>query len=257
MKILIKLGGTLLESEETRRALCEQIAAAQAAGHQTVVVHGGGKRLSRYLKDQGVESEFVNGFRVTAPEIMDAVLRIFAGSVNHHLVAELGRAGAKAIGLSGIDAGLVEATQLSPELGAVGKVSKVNPEPLDLLTGAGYVPTVACVAGGADGAIYNVNGDQMAAACAGGFAADQMIYLTDVEGVLDAEQKLIPWLTIQGALDLIDQGVAEGGMEAKLRAAISSIEQGTRHVRVAAGASPNVIGRLLAGEKVGTDMVAG
>ena len=111
MKILIKLGGTLLESEETRRALCDQIAAAQAAGHQTVVVHGGGKRLSRYLKEQGIESEFVNGFRVTAPEIMDAVLRIFAGSVNHHLVAELGRAGAKAIGLSGIDAGLVEAVR--------------------------------------------------------------------------------------------------------------------------------------------------
>ncbi len=257
MKILIKLGGTLLESEETRRELCEQIAAAQEAGHQTVVVHGGGKRLSRYLEDQGVESEFRNGLRVTAPEIMDAVLRIFAGSVNHRLVAELGRAGAKAIGLSGIDAGIVEAVQLSPELGAVGKVSKVNPAPLDLLTSEGYVPTVACVAGGADGEIFNVNGDQMAAACAGGFKADQMIYLTDVAGVLDGNQALIPSLTIQGALDLIEQGVAQGGMEAKLRAAISSIEQGTKHVRVAAGAEPDVIGRLLAGEALGTDMVAG
>ena len=130
MKLLIKLGGTLLESDETRQAVCRQIAGAQAAGHQTVVVHGGGKRLSRYLEDQGIESEFRNGFRVTAPEIMDAVLRIFCGSVNHHLVAELGRAGAKPIGLSGIDAGIVQAVQLAPELGAVGQVSRVNPAPL-------------------------------------------------------------------------------------------------------------------------------
>jgi len=256
LKLLIKLGGTLLESDETRQSLCKQIAGAQAAGHQTVVVHGGGKRLSRYLEDQGIESEFRNGFRVTAPEIMDAVLRIFCGSVNHHLVAELGRAGAKAIGLSGVDAGIVEAVQLSPELGAVGQVSKVNAAPLDLLTEAGYLPTIACVAGGADGAIYNVNADQMAAACAGGFKADQMIYLTDVAGVLDGENKLFPSLTIAGALKLIEDGVARGGMEAKLRAAISSIEDGAKRVRVAAGAEPDVIPRLLAGEPLGTEMVA-
>ncbi len=256
MKLLIKLGGTLLESDETRQALCAQIAAAQAAGHQTVVVHGGGKRLSRYLEKQGVQSEFRHGFRVTAPEIMDAVLRIFCGSVNHHLVAELSKAGAKAIGLSGIDAGIVRAEQLDPELGAVGKVSSVNSEPFDLLTSSGYLPTVACVAGGSDGAIYNVNADQMAAACAGGFRADQMIYLTDVAGVLDANHELVPSLTITGALDLIEQGVARGGMEAKLRAAISSIEQGAGRVRIAAGAEPDIITKLLAGEPFGTALAA-
>ena len=147
--------------------------------------------------------------------------------------------------------------QLAPELGAVGQVSRVNPAPLDLLTEAGYLPTIACVAGGADGAIYNVNADQMAAACAGGFKADQMIYLTDVAGVLDAEQTLIPSLTIAGALKLIEDGVARGGMEAKLRAAISAIEDGSERVRVAAGAEPGVIPRLLAGEPLGTQMVAG
>lgn len=256
MKLLIKLGGTLLEQQETRQSLCEQIAGAQAAGHQTVVVHGGGKRLSRYLEKQGVSSEFRHGFRVTAPEIMDAVLRIFAGSVNHHLLAELGKAGAQAIGLSGIDAGIVQAVQLSPDLGAVGKVSRVNAAPFELLTGEGYVPTVACIAGGADGEIFNVNADQMAAACAGGFRADLMIYLTDVAGVLDGDGKRIPSLTVQGAEELIEAGVARGGMEAKLRAAISSIEQGAGRVRVAAGAEPDVILRLLAGESLGTEIVA-
>jgi acetylglutamate kinase len=141
-------------------------------------------------------------------------------------------------------------------LGAVGKVSKVNAAPLDLLTQAGYLPTIACVAGGAEGAIFNVNADQMAAACAGGFKADRMIYLTDVAGVLNGEHKLIRSLTIATALRLIEDGVARGGMEAKLRAAISSIEDGAERVRVAAGAEPDVIARLLAGESLGTEIVA-
>ncbi len=261
MKLLIKLGGTLLESEETRRALCAQIAAAQAAGAQVVVVHGGGKRLSRYLQEQGFESEFRHGFRVTPPAILDAVLRIFAGSVNHHLVAELVRAGAKAVGLSGIDAGLVQASQLAADLGAVGRVERVEPALLDLLTGNGYLPTVACIAGsvgdaGNDaGAIYNVNADQMAAACAGGFQADQLVYLTDVGGVLDADRNPLPRLSIDDAEQLIAEGTASGGMEAKLRAAASALTQGADEVRIAAGAEPRVLTRLLDGESLGTALV--
>ena len=184
MKLLIKVGGTLLENDETRRSLAEQLAARAASGDRTVVVHGGGKRLSRYLQKQGVESEFRNGLRVTPREIMDAVLRIYSGEVNHRFLAELGAAGARAVGLSGVDAGMVRAVQLDPELGAVGRVEEVNPAVLDLLTEAGYLPLVACVAGGAQGAIFNVNADQMAAACGDGFQADELIFLTDVAGVL-------------------------------------------------------------------------
>ena len=262
MKLLIKLGGTLLESAETRRALCGQIAAAQRADNHVVVVHGGGKRLSRYLQEQGFESEFRHGFRVTPPAILDAVLRIFAGSVNHNLVAELVRAGAKAVGLSGVDAGLVSASQLSVDLGAVGRVDTVDPALLELLTAGGYLPAVACIAGGAPGstdagAIYNVNADQMAAACAGGFQADQLIYLTDVSGVLDAEQRPIARLSVEDASKLIDQGVARGGMEAKLRAAISALKQGADEIRIAAGAEPDALTRLLRGEPLGTAMARG
>ena len=168
---------------------------ARARGAELVVVHGGGKQMTRFLAERGIESRFVNGLRVTTPETVDAVLKIFAGSVNHELVASLNRAGAPAVGLSGIDALLVEAEQMDPALGAVGRVTRSNPALLHLLTAHGYLPVVACVAGGRDGHIYNVNADQMAVACAAAFGADRLIFLTDVEGVLDAQKRLCPVLS--------------------------------------------------------------
>ena len=257
MKLLIKLGGSLLEDEAGRRALAAQIASQASAGHRTVIVHGGGKRLSRYLERGGYRSEFRHGFRVTPPEILDAVLRIFAGEVNHHLVAELQREGARAVGLSGIDAGLVQAVQIDPDLGAVGRVERVDAAVLDLLTGEGFLPTVACIAGGENGEIFNVNADQMAVACAAGFAAEQLIFLTDVDGVLDENKNLLPHLTPADAENLIASGVAQGGMEAKLRAAMAGLEQGVARVRIAAGKEPNVIARLLRDEALGTTLERG
>src|SRR5215471_13214710 len=142
MRILIKLGGTLLDNIESRTRLAREIAG---------LVHGGGKQMTRFLTERGVESKFVNGLRVTTPEVIDAVLKVFAGSVNHELVASLNRSGALAVGLSGIDAFLVEAEQMDPELGAVGRVTGSNPALLHLLTANGYVPVVACVAGDRQG----------------------------------------------------------------------------------------------------------
>ncbi len=255
MKLLIKIGGTLLEAAESRTALAAQAVELVAQGHRTVLVHGGGKRLSRYLDEAGFESEFRNGLRVTPPEILDAVLRIYAGSVNHHFLAELGAAGARAVGLSGIDAGMVRASQLDPELGAVGKVEHVDPALLDLLTGGGYLPVVACVAGGAGGAIYNVNADQMAAGCGAGFAADELIFLTDVGGVLDGDGKPLPRMSRADAEALIASGVAHGGMEAKLTAAMSAVRSGAERIRIVCGAEPRILPRLLAGEQIGTTLV--
>ncbi len=119
MKILIKIGGTLLDSEESRNRLAGEIAAAAAEGHQVVVVHGGGKQMTRFLAERGVESRFIDGLRVTTPETIDAVLKVFAGSVNKQLVAALIASGARAVGLTGIDARLVEAVPLRAELGAL------------------------------------------------------------------------------------------------------------------------------------------
>ncbi len=255
MKLLVKLGGTLLESAESRNSLALQLKALVDAGHRVVVVHGGGKRLSRYLSTLEHESEFRNGLRVTPPETLDAVLRVLAGSVNHHLVAELQKAGAKAVGLSGIDAGLVRAVQMDPELGAVGKVESVDASLLELLTARGYLPTVACIAGGDDGAIFNVNADQMAAGCARGFGVDRVIFLTDVGGVLDAEQARIPTLTCAESEDLISSGVAQGGMEAKLRSAMAAVAGGIKSVSIVAGTEPDILARVLAGEDTGTTLL--
>lgn len=255
MKLLVKLGGTLLDSAESRDALARQIAAAANAGHEITVVHGGGKQMTRYLTERGIESTFVGGLRVTTPETVDAVLKVFAGTVNHELVASLNRAGALAVGLSGIDSFLVEAEQMDPALGAVGRVTKCNPALLTLLTANGYVPVVACVAGDRQGQVYNVNADQMAVACAAGFGAAQLIFLTDVEGVMDADKRVQPLLDARASRQLIADGVATGGMQAKLNAALSALEAGVAQVRIAPGAAAGILDRILAGEQVGTRMV--
>ena len=257
MKLLVKLGGTLLDAAESRDALAAQIAAARQRGVDLVVVHGGGKQMTRYLAERGIESRFVGGLRVTTPETLDAVLKIFAGSVNHELVASLNRAGALAVGLSGIDALLAEAEEMDPALGAVGRVTRSNPALLHLLAGGGYVPVVACVAGDRQGRVYNVNADQMAVACAAAFGAERLVFLTDVEGVLDGEKRIRRVLTAADSRQLIAAGIATGGMQAKLNAALDALAGGVGRVRIAPGAAPDVLARVLEGEEIGTEMILG
>lgn len=257
MKVLVKLGGTLLDAAESRHSLAGQLAEARGHGVELVVVHGGGKQMTRYLAERGIESTFVGGLRVTTPETLDAVLKIFAGSVNHELVASLNRAGALAVGLSGIDALLAEAEEMDPALGAVGRVMQCNPALLHLLVDGGYVPVVACVAGDRQGRVYNVNADQMAVACAVAFGAERLVFLTDVEGVLDSEKRIRRVLTAAESRELIADGVATGGMQAKLNAALDALAGGVGRVRIAPGTTPNVLARVLASEKIGTEMILG
>lgn len=257
MKVLVKLGGTLLDAPESRDSLAVQLAEARARRVELVVVHGGGKQMTRYLADRGIESRFVGGLRVTTPETLDAVLKVFAGSVNHELVASLNRAGALAVGLSGIDAFLVEAEEMDPALGAVGRVTQSNPALLHLLVGAGYLPVVACVAGDRQGRVYNVNADQMAVACATAFGASRLVFLTDVDGVLDGDRRLRAVLTAEESRGLISGGIATGGMQAKLNAALAALAGGVEQVRIAPGAAPHVLARILEGEEIGTKMTVG
>ena len=256
MKLLIKLGGTLLDSADSRHRLAQEITAAAADPNtQIVVVHGGGKQMTRFLAERGVESRFVNGLRVTTPEIIDAVLKVFAGSVNAELVTAFRAAGARPVGLSGLDAGLVDAEQLSPDLGQVGKPVRSDARLLDLLTKHSYLPVVACVAGDDQGNVYNVNADQMAVACAASFSADSLLFITDVEGVRDKDGSVRPKLTCQQARMLIQEGVATGGMQAKLEAAMDALDKGVRQVLIAPGAMPGVVPRLLDHEDIGTRLV--
>jgi acetylglutamate kinase len=193
--------------------------------------------------------------RVTTPEILDAVLKVFAGTVNHQLVAAFVAAGVSAVGLSGMDALLAEAEQMSPELGFVGRPVRSNPALLRLLTENGYLPVVACVAGDRLGNFYNVNADQMAVVCAGAFGAAKLLFLTDVDGVKDGQGRVLPRLSPADAQALIDSGVASGGMRAKLEAASAALQQGVGQVAIAPGAEPGIVGHLLRGESAGTTLI--
>jgi len=255
VRVLIKLGGTLLDAEESRTRLAREIAEACTPDRQIVVVHGGGKQMTRFLAERGVESRFVNGLRVTTPDVIDAVVKVFRGSVNASLVTAFRAAGARPVGLSGLDAGLVDAEVLNPELGLVGRPVHSDTRLLDVLTAAGYLPVVACVAGDAQGAIYNVNADQMAVACAASFGVEKLLFLTDVDGVRNGEGAIEPRLTVAQARALIEQGVATGGMQAKLEAASAALAQGVGEVSIAPGAAPGIVLQLLLGERRGTCLV--
>ena len=254
MRVVIKLGGTLLDDAGSRARLAREVTTA-AARESVVVVHGGGKQMTRFLAERGVESRFVNGLRVTTPEVLDAVVKVFAGSVNAELVMALRAAGANPVGLSGLSAGLVDAVQLDPALGHVGRPAQSNGRLLEILVREKYLPVVACVAGDANGAIFNVNGDQMAVACAAGFHAERLVFLTDVDGVRDASGHTAPRLTVAEAQALIRAGVATGGMQAKLESAMAALSQGLEEVLIAPGAVPGIVEQALGDSAAGTRMV--
>jgi acetylglutamate kinase len=256
VKALIKIGGSLLDDAASRHDLARQIAAIAGSGVHVTVVHGGGKQMTRFLEERGIESNFVRGLRVSTEETIDAVLKVLAGSVNTQLSAALGAAGARTVGLTGIDSGVAIADQLDPELGFVGRVTSSDPALLNTLTTAGYMPVVACVAGGANGQVYNVNGDSMAVAVASAWKADRLVFLTDVPGVLDATKTILPQLTIEDCRKLITGGIATGGMQAKLDAATTAVSHGVSEVRIVRGSDTDIVTRMFAGENAGTRIIA-
>jgi acetylglutamate kinase len=255
VKALIKLGGTLLDAPESRSRLACEISRAAANGLEAVIVHGGGKQMTRYLTERGVESRFVNGLRVTTSEVLDAVLKVLAGSVNQELVAALVACGASAVGLSGMDALLTEARPISEELGFVGKPVRSDPKLLQALIQLKYLPVVACVAGDMQGHFYNVNADQMAVSVASALGVDKLLFLTDVDGVRGADNRICPMLDPDQCRHLIDSGVATGGMQAKLESAAEALRAGIAEVVIAPGAAPDIVAKLLAGEALGTRLV--
>ncbi len=255
MRILVKLGGTLLDEQSSLARLAGELAELHGQGIELAVVHGGGRQMTRFLAERGMESRFVNGLRVSSPEVIDALLMVLAGRLNHTLVAALVGAGARAVGLSGIDGLLVEAEPLDPALGAVGRPQRWNTELLPLLATHGYLPVVACLAGDRQGNVYNVNADQMAVACAAAFGAERLLLLTDVNGVRDQSGNVVGTLDWRGASRLIQDQVATGGMLAKLKAAHQALEQGIAEIRILPGAEPRLMERVLRGEALGTRLV--
>jgi acetylglutamate kinase len=245
MRLLIKIAGALLENEENVQRIARQIAELARAGHEMLVVHGGGKIFTATLARMGIESRFVNGLRVTDRETRDVAVMVFGGLLNKRLAGAISLAGQQAVGISASDAAcfLAEPMQIDENersLGFVGYLTGVNLDFLRAQWRAGVVPVASCLGLGADGEIYNINADHMAAACAEFLNADQLIYLTDVAGVLDGE-KVLSTVTCQEIEQLVQSRVVSGGMVLKLEAAKRALEGGVREVRIVGGASPEAL----------------
>ncbi|MBV9443712.1 MAG: acetylglutamate kinase [Acidobacteriaceae bacterium] len=251
MKVLIKVGGTLLDEPESRARIARQLAEI-AREYELVVVHGGGRQMTRYLEERGIQSRFVDGLRVSDEPVIDAILKVIAGSVNKQLVLAITSAGESAVGISGVDGLLTRAVQLDPALHAVGRPEKTEGRLLNLLVNAGHIPVIACIAGDAQGNVYNVNADQKAVSCALGWRADKLLFLTDVSGVKNQHGEVVPRLSPAEAHELIESGIATAGMRAKLDAALIALDSGLQEVLIASGQEPAVCTRLLAGDELGT-----
>ncbi len=253
MRLTLKLGGSILEDESVRKSILAQISGLHAAGHEIILVHGGGKSLNRRLSQLGITSRFVNGLRVTDPTTLDVALMVLAGEVNKRLVLELNEAGTCCAGICGLDASAVQCLRLSdlpghPEdLGFVGKPVTLDRRLFDLLLGAGIVPVVASIAVGPDSHAYNVNADQMASICAWGTASNLLIYLTDVPGVLNGDGQPLRSLGQRDLEGLRAQGIITGGMLPKVESCIEALEHGVAQVHIVPGIVESILPRSLEG----------
>lgn len=235
MIIVVKIGGAALEDAATLRKCAKAVAELAQDGHRVAVVHGGGAALTRVLKQLGKQSEFVGGLRVTDAETRDVALMVLGGMVNKKLVAAIQAAGIPAIGFSGGDGMTFRARKKitrDNDLGFVGEICFAEPCWIEALWQQGGIPVIASLALGADGEYYNVNADEMAAACAAACHANALIFLTDVPGVKDAEGSVIPWLNTKQAEDLVAHSVVSGGMLPKLQACKKALKQGVGRVRI-------------------------
>jgi acetylglutamate kinase len=246
MKYVVKLGGAGLETPSLLEGCVHAIAELVRDGHQVAVVHGGGVQLTRMLKALGKQSEFINGLRVTDAETRDVALMVLAGKVNKSLVAGLGALGIPAVGLSGGDGLTFRARKkhTAPDLGYVGEIASSDPRLLDAIWQLNGVPVLSSMALGFDGEYYNVNADEMAAACAVACRADALVFLTDVPGVKGANGEVMRWLCIDQIAEMAKHAIISGGMLPKLSACREALLNGVKRVRIlpagAAGSLPDL-----------------
>ncbi len=234
MKYIVKLGGATLEDASLLRRCTRAIAELQRAGNQVAVVHGGGVQLTRTLKQLGKQSEFVGGLRITDAETRDTALMVLGGGVNKALVAALTAQAIPAMGLSGGDGMVFRARKkrTAPDLGFVGEIAAADPRWLHAIWAMGGVPVLSSIALGFDGEYYNVNADEMAAACATACHADALVFLTDVPGVRGADGAVMRWLSTEQIAALTRDAVITGGMLPKLNACREALAQGVKRVRI-------------------------
>jgi acetylglutamate kinase len=251
---VIKIGGSTFGSRDTT---IEDLAALHKRGEKLVVVHGGGKTVTEWLKKQGIETSFVGGERVTDAATLEVATAVLAGLANKEIVAAINVRGGRAVGLSGVDGSLLEARAKSEEMGYVGEVTQVNPEVLEALIGAGFLPVVASISlyagdrpeGAAE--LINVNGDPAAGDLAAALRAKRLVFLTDVDGVQGKDGRPLRHLTREQVEEHISDGTIAGGMLPKINACLTALQTGAV-ARIIDGRKPHALVRELDGGDGGT-----
>lgn len=255
--IVIKYGGNAMINEELKDAVMTDLVLLSLVGIHVVLVHGGGPEISDMLKKIGKESKFVDGLRYTDEETVDIVQMVLAGKVNKSLVQLLGAHKGRAIGLCGLDAGLLKAKQLgNGELGFVGDITGVDVTPVTDVISKGYIPVISTVAGGPNGEVYNINADTAAAKIASALHAEKLLLMTDVRGLLrdkDDEDTLISVVNVSEVQALKNQGVICGGMIPKIDCCVEAVRRGVHRAHIIDGRiSHSILMEMLTDEGIGT-----
>ena len=263
--VVVKYGGAAMAGEERMASFAEDMVLLQYVGIRPVVVHGGGPQIDRMLERLSIPSRRRAGLRVTSPEAMEVVEMVLGGTVNKQIVALVHRFGGRAVGLTGKDGGLIRARKHTPhapgggepvDLGLVGEVVEVRPGLLESMERGGFMPIIAPIGVGPDGATYNINGDTVAAAVASALKAEKLVILTDVPGILDAGKELVSTMTAFEAEAGIRAGTIGGGMIPKVECGLSALASGVGKVHILDGRVPHsVLLEIFTDAGIGTEIV--
>ena len=257
--VVVKYGGNAMINNDLKDAVMSDIVLMQLVGINVVLVHGGGPEISAMLKKIGKESQFVGGMRVTDEETIDIVQMVLAGKVNKDLVQLLEHHGGRAVGLCGLDGGMLTAEKLRSnegDLGYVGRIVDVNTDIIIDATRNGYVPIISTVAGGENGEVFNINADVAAARIAAKLDAIKLILMTDIRGLLrdkDDENTLIPVVNVSEVPSLKNQGIISGGMIPKIDCCVEAVRRGVNRAHILDGRIPHsILIELFSDEGIGT-----
>jgi acetylglutamate kinase len=262
MTIVVKYGGHAMVDEQLKEDFARDITLMKYIGINPVVVHGGGPQISKVLDQMGITTKFINGMRFTDEQTMDVVEMVLGGKVNKGIVAQINRQGVKSVGLSGKDGELIIAEKLQlmhqpdeTKPGHVGKVTKINPLIIHTLNDQGFIPVIAPVGVGVNGETYNINADLVASKIASALTAGRLVYLTDVDGVMDASGKLISSIDTKTIKKMVDEKTISGGMIPKIEYALDALRNGVKKVQIINGTKRHaLLLELFTDKGIGTEV---
>ncbi|WP_440248974.1 acetylglutamate kinase [Dialister succinatiphilus] len=254
--VVAKYGGNAMTDPQLKKSVMQDILLLQLVGVKVILVHGGGPEISAMLKKLSIESYFENGLRVTDDDTMEVVQMVLAGKVNKSLAADLSALGGRAVGLCGIDGGLIKVHQKNEKLGHVGEIDEINTKILDDLLDGGFIPVISSIGIDDDGNPYNINADTAAAKIAAALHAESMVVMSNINGVLrnkDDENSLISQMSLADAEELKKSGIIAGGMIPKVECCTNAVKEGVKKVFIINGEIPHaILIELLTDEGLGT-----